>query len=100
MSDSDNNLVSAEVGVFGYSKAQLKNITASSYNTKRYFDSYSRLDNFLYVDEFLGLSEYLEMSQTVINSSFLNVRSCMITPMEMALESSKRDDKEFNNISH
>lgn len=98
MSDGDNNLLSMEVGLFGYSKALQKNLTASSYNTKRYFGNYSRLDNFLYVDDFIGLSEYLEMSYSVINPSFLNGSSCMITPMEMALNSSKREDEEFNNI--
>ncbi|MDD6826014.1 MAG: hypothetical protein PUE12_07885, partial [Oscillospiraceae bacterium] len=98
MSDSGNDLISAEVGLFGYSKVLKKNVTASSYNSNRYFGSYSRLNSFFEVDDFIGLSEYLEMSYTAINPSFLNGSSCMITPMEMALESSKREDEEFDNI--
>lgn len=100
MSDSGNNLISAEVGVFGYSKTPInKNVTASSYNSiKGYFGNYSSLDSYLYVDEFIGVSYYLEQTYSVLNPSVLNNSSCMITPMEMALESSKREDEEFDNI--
>lgn len=98
MSDSGNDLISAEVGLFGYSTVLKKNVTASSYNSNRYFGSYSRLDSFLYYDDIIGWSDYLGTASPVTTFPYLNVSSCMITPMEMALESSKREDEEFDNI--
>ncbi len=101
LSNNDEDSLSVEVGLFGYSKVLKQNITVSSYDVQgnNYFNSYGELDNFMYEDEFLGFSDYSLMALQAINPSYLNGSSCMTVPMEMALKSSRRNNEEkFDNI--
>ncbi len=98
---NNGNLLSSEVGIFGFSKALKQNVTASSFDVYggAYFNQYAQLESFFVEDDFIGLSEYSMMCMQTINSGFLNSSSSMVVPMKMALDASKRElEESFDNI--
>ena len=95
------DVLSAEVGLFGYSKVQKQNVTASSFDVmfQTYFRQYNALTDFFVEDGITGFSPYFEMSYGVIAPNSLNSASCMTVPMKMALDASKRETEDvFDNI--